>query len=116
MNNKGDSAAKDLILIGISTVFVFILSYFFNVFYFLVDVINKNPRVITYVDEIVTVLLTLSISLAIFSWRRWISLKKETFRRIKLQEELIRIANTKAETERIVNKQLSSEIELRKMM
>lgn len=116
MNSKGSSAAKDLIAIAVITICAFILSYFFNVFYFIIDIIYKYPRAITYIDEIVTVLLTLSICLAIFSWRRWLSLKKETAKRIKLQEELIKMANTKAETERIVNKQLKSEVELRKKM
>jgi hypothetical protein len=56
----------------------------------------------------------LSIGFAIFSWRRWLELKKESAERIKIQEELVRIANTKAETERIISKQLHFEIEQRK--
>jgi glucose-6-phosphate-specific signal transduction histidine kinase len=63
------------------------------------------------IDEIITALLTLSIGFAIFSWRRWRELKKETAERLRLQEELIKIAETKAETERIICKQLHCEIE-----
>ncbi|MCX5712245.1 MAG: hypothetical protein NTY47_04125, partial [Candidatus Omnitrophica bacterium] len=62
-------------------------------------------------DEIITCLLTLSIGLAIFSWRRWLELKKETAERIKLQEELITVAETKAQTADIICKELRSEID-----
>jgi hypothetical protein len=41
-------------------------------------------------------------------------LKEETAERIKLQEELIRITETKMETERIISKQLHWELEHRK--
>ena len=61
-------------------------------------------------------LLTLSISFAIFAWRRWAELKKETAERIKLQEELINIAHTRMETERIISKQLHVELEQRKKL
>ena len=56
---------------------------------------------ITYIDEIIILLLTLSIGLVVFSWRRWLELKKETTERIRLQEERIKVAETKEETERI---------------
>jgi hypothetical protein len=68
--------------------------------------------VITYIDEIIILLLTLSIGLVVFSWRRWRELKKETMRRLKLQEELLLNANTRAETERIINRQLNCQIYL----
>ncbi len=108
------TAHKDLVIIAAIFILVFILSYFFNVFVFLLDLFRKYPRLITYVDEIITGLLTLSIGFAVFSWRRWKELKKETAERIKIQDELIKLANTKAETERIISKQLHSEIEQRK--
>ena len=85
-------------------------------FIFLVEFFQKYPHSITWIDEIITGLLALSIGFAIFSWRRWIELKKETSERIKLQEELIRIAHTKADTERIISRQLHHEIELRKQL
>jgi len=110
------NAFKDLIIIAVVFILVLILSYFFNVFLFLVELFQKNPRAITYIDEIIMGLLTLSVSFAVFSWRRWSELNKETAERIKLQEELIRIANIKAETEKIINKELQSEIELRKQL
>lgn len=56
----------------------------------------------------------MSIAFAIFAWRRWLELKKVTTKRIKLQEEIIRIAHTNAEVERIIGKQLRCEIELRR--
>jgi glucan phosphoethanolaminetransferase (alkaline phosphatase superfamily) len=108
------SAFKDLVIIGFITIFVFILSYFFNIFIFLVEIYQKHPRAITYLDEIITVLLTLAIGFAVFSWRRWMELKKETAERIRLQEELTKMAETKAETESIINRQLHVEIESRK--
>ena len=107
-------AAKDLIIIAVSLIFVLTLSLFFDVFVFILDLIKQNPGSIVYVDEVIIGLLTLSISFAIFSWRRWQETKRETAERIKAQEELIRIANTRAETERIISKQLHVEIEQRK--
>ncbi len=108
------AAFKDLITLVVVTIVLLILSYFFDVFVFLVALFQKNPEAITYIDEIFTLLIALSIGLAVFSWRRWRELKQETAQRIKLQEELIMIANTKAETERIISKQLHCEIELHK--
>ena len=108
---KSTGISKDLAVLGFVSVLVFVLSYFFNVFAFLVEFIQKYPRSITWIDEIIVGLLTLSIGFTIFSWRRWRELKKETAERIRLQEELIKIAETKAETERIICKQLHCDIE-----
>jgi hypothetical protein len=108
---KFTGAFKDLIIIFIATIFIFILSYFFDALRFLVEFFQKNPNSITWIDEIITGLLTLIIGFAIFSWRRWRELKKETAERLRLQGELIKIAETKAETERIICKQLHCEIE-----
>jgi hypothetical protein len=110
------SAFKDLVVLVFISISIFILSYFFDIFVFIVKFLEKYPQKVVYVDEIITALLTLSTTLAIFSWRRWLELKKETAERIKLQEELIKIANTTAETERIISKQLHVEIELRKQL
>jgi len=112
-NNKFKltTISKDLIAIFMVTIFVFILSYFFNALSFLVEFFQKNPSSITWIDEIITGLLTLIIGFAIFSWRRLSELKKETAERLRLQEELTRIFETKAETERIICKQLHCEIE-----
>jgi hypothetical protein len=109
------TAFRDLIILAVTTVVFLILSYFFNIFVFLVELFRKYPEAITYIDEIITLLLTLSLGLTIFSWRRWLELKKETNQRIKLQEELLMIADTKAETERIISKQLHCEIELHRL-
>jgi hypothetical protein len=108
------SSFKDLIILAIVTIILLVLSYFFDVFVFLVELFQKHPKAIVYIDEIIMFLFTLSLGLAIFSWRRWLELKRETTERIRLQEELIRIADIKIETERIICKQLQSEIELRK--
>jgi hypothetical protein len=105
------SAVKDLVIIAAITILVFILSYFFDVFIFIVKFLEKYPQNIIYVDEIITVLLTLSIAFAIFSWRRWQELKKETAERIKKQEEIICLNATQAEVERVINKQLRSDRE-----
>jgi hypothetical protein len=105
------SAPKDLIILTFIVIFVLILSYFFNVFRFLVEFFQKHPHSITWLDEIITGFLTLSIGFAVFSWRRLLELKKETARRLRLQEELIKIAETKAETERIICKQLHCDVE-----
>jgi predicted nucleic acid-binding protein len=105
------SPAKDLITLIFAAAFIFTLSYFFNVFGFLMYFFKDNPKAITWVDEIITALLTLSVGFAIFSWRRWVELKRETAERIRLQEELLNIAETKAETERIICKELHCDIE-----
>jgi len=108
------TSGKDLLVIVAILIIVFVLSYFFNVFGYLMRLFQENPKAITWIDEIITGLLTLSICFAVFSWRRWLELKKETTVRLKLQEELIRMAETKAETERIISKQLHCEVEERK--
>jgi uncharacterized membrane protein YcjF (UPF0283 family) len=112
---QSSAALKDLIILVAITFILLILSYFFNVFIFLVRLFQDHPKAITYIDEILTLLVTLSIGLGVFSWRRLRELKKETAHRIKLQEDLIVLADAKAETERIISKQLHCEIELRKL-
>jgi uncharacterized membrane protein (DUF106 family) len=99
-------AVRDLVLLIAITIFTLILSYFFNLFSLIVEFLQKHPDKIIYVDEVITTLLILSIGLAVFAWRRWLELRKETAERIKKQEELIRITATQADTERIISKQL----------
>jgi len=111
---KTTAALKDLLAILIVTISVLIISYFFSVFAYLMRLFQENPKALTWIDEIIVGLITLSVSFAVFSWRRWLELKKETILRLKLQEELIRIAETKAQTERIISKQLHYEVEERK--
>jgi NADH:ubiquinone oxidoreductase subunit 5 (subunit L)/multisubunit Na+/H+ antiporter MnhA subunit len=105
------NAAKDLIMLGIISIFVFILSYFFDAFIFIVKFLEKYPKNIVYIDEVITVSLTLSIGFAIFAWRRWMELKKIAAERLRLQKELVEIAEVKAETERIICKQLHCDID-----
>jgi len=104
-------AFRDLVLLIAITILVLILSYFFDVFVLIVRFLQKYPNKIIYLDEVITVLLTLSIGLAIFAWRRWLELKKETAERIKKQEELLMLTATQAEVERIVSKQLRSDMD-----
>jgi len=104
---------KDLIVFIIIFILIFILSYFFDVFIFIIKFLERYPNKIVYIDEVITILLTISIGLAIFSFRRWLELKQETADRIEAQEALIRVAETKSEVERIINKQLQHEIEAR---
>lgn len=108
---KFSTAFRDSIVLASAVIFVFILSYFFNVFNFLVKIFYQNPQAIVYIDEIITVLLTLSIGLTIFSWRRWREFKKEAAERIRNQEMLREVAETKAEVERIISKQLRADME-----
>ena len=104
-------ARRDLVLLVSATFFVLALSYYFDVFALIVRFIRRHPDTIVYIDEIVTGLLTLSIGLVIFSWRRWLDLKKETAKRLKQQEELLRVTSTKAEVERIISKQLHNDMD-----
>ncbi len=108
------NARKDLLLLFLFALLVFILSYYFDIFIFIVRFLERHPRHIIYVDEVVMTLLSISIGFAVYSWRRWMELRRETTERMRLQEELLRIAETKAETERIISKQLHVEIEQRK--
>jgi len=108
---RPSGALKDLVLLIAITIFVLILSYFFNVFISIVKFLQEHPDKIIYIDEVITGFLTLSIGLAIFAWRRWMQLKKETAERIKKQEELLRFTATQAEVERIISKQLRSDMD-----
>lgn len=112
--SRSSSAFKDLAVLTFVVIVTLTLSYFFNVFIFLVELFQKYPQSITWIDEIVTGFLVLSIGFAIFSWRRWREVKKETAERLRLQRELIKIAETKAETERIICRQLQCDIEVYK--
>ncbi|MDD5042571.1 MAG: hypothetical protein PHV40_02775 [Candidatus Omnitrophica bacterium] len=100
------AAFKDLSMLIAATILVLVLSYFFNIFGLIVEFLKNSPDKIIYVDEVITTLLTLSLGLAVFAWRRWVDLKKETAERIKKQEELLGVTATQAETERIISKQL----------
>lgn len=102
---------QDLAIFAVVFILVFILSYFFNAFVFLVRFFQKKPNALVWVDEIITSLLTLSIGFAIFSWRRWVELKKSVTARLKLQEDLLKMAEIKAETDRIICKELHCDIE-----
>lgn len=76
-NRRFSVALNDLIILCLAVILVFMLSYFFNIFEFLVKIFYQNPQRIVYIDEIIAVLLTISIGLTIFSWRRWRESKKE---------------------------------------
>ncbi len=104
-------AFKDAIIILSALVSLFMLSYYFNFFVFLAEIFQNNPDAFIWIDEIIIILLVLSVGSTIFAWRRWLELKKEAARRIRLQEELIALEQTKAEAADIVSKQLRSEIE-----
>jgi len=109
--SRSSSAFKDLVILVFIVIGVLVISYFFNVFVFLAELFQKHPKALTWIDEIITGFLVTSLGLAVFSWRRLRELKKEATERLRLQEELIEIAQTKAEVERIVCKQLHCEIE-----
>lgn len=111
---KFSSAQKDLIIIAVIVFVVFVLSYFLNIFVFLVKLYLGHPAWLTYIDEILSVLVALTVGFAIFAWRRWQEAKKGSRERIRLQEENIILANTKADTERIIAKELRAELEYHK--
>ena len=108
---RPSTAAMDLVLLIAVTILVLILSYFFDAFIIIVKFLQKYPDKMVYIDEIIVALLTLSIGLVIFTWRRWLELKKETSERIKKQEELLNLTATQAEVERIISKQLRSDMD-----
>ncbi|MBF0484789.1 MAG: hypothetical protein HQL25_08815 [Candidatus Omnitrophica bacterium] len=108
------SSVKDLIISAIVVILVLVGSHFFNLFFIIVKLFQENPHAITYVDEIISGLVAISICAAVFAWRRWLELKVEAVKRLQLQEEMISNANTKADVERIIAKQLRSELEYHK--
>ena len=108
---RTSTALRDLILLAVITILMFVLSYFFDAFIIIVRFLQKYPEKILYIDEVIVTLLTLSIGLAVFAWRRWRELKKETRGRIEKQEELLRLTATQAEVERIISKQLHSDMD-----
>jgi len=110
-NKRFSTALSDLIVLCLVVVIVFILSYFLNIFEFLVKIFSQNPQRIVYIDEIIAMLLTISIGLTVFSWRRWLEFKREAAERIKNQEMLRELAETRAEVERIISKQLRADMD-----
>lgn len=105
-------AFQDLVILAVVLVFVLVFSYRFNIFSFIVELFQRDPAALTFVDEVTTGLLTLSVGFAVFSWRRYQELKIKSERCLKAERELAVHAETKAETERIISKQLHSEIEV----
>ncbi len=114
--NHNIRSFKELLILAAVFVVILVLSYFFDVFYFIIEFVNNHPHSLVYIDEVFMGLLTLAVGFAVFSWRRWVELKKETAQRIKLQEELLNQEIIKNQTERIINKQLHVEIEERKRL
>ncbi|MFA5411701.1 MAG: hypothetical protein WC321_07630 [Candidatus Omnitrophota bacterium] len=110
------NTAFDLIILAVALTFVFIISFFFNVFGSLVMFFERNPAALNFVDEIITALLILSIGLAVISWRRMRELKKETAERIKLQAKIIEDYETKLAMEKIICKSLHCDIEAYRKM
>lgn len=105
------AASKDLMGIGIVLALTLILSYYFKVFLFIVELFQDNPGMLTFLDEIIPGLVVISLGFAFFSWRRLKELKEETGKCIQEERELAAVAATHAEAERIVSKQLHVEIE-----
>jgi hypothetical protein len=97
-------AFRDLASLIAVTIFMLVLSYYFDVFGLIVQYLQKHPDKIVYVDEVIVTLVTLSTGLAIFAWRRWLELKK-----------LLKLTSTQAEVERIISKQLRSDMEQMKL-
>lgn len=111
-NLRISKSSKDLLILAVIFVVLLIASFYFNVFRFLVEWFQKNPYSITFFDEIIVGLLTLSIGFAVIAWRRLRDLKEESEKCILAEREVARMADTKAEAERIVSKQLHAEIEI----
>jgi len=105
------NTASDLIILFAAVILVFIASYFFNVFTFLVNFFQKNPGALNSVDEIITALLVLSIGFAFISWRRMQELKKETAERIRLQAKMLEDYETKLEMEKVICQGLHYDLE-----
>ena len=108
---QSPGAFRDLLVLIAITALVLFLSYFFNVFFVIVDFLQEHPDRMVYLDEIIMGLLTLSICLAIFAWRRWLELKKEASERIRKKDAQLKDTTTQVEVERIISKQLHSDMD-----
>lgn len=86
---KKTNILMELIAVFCIFVFLLVLSYFFNVFLFIVNLFEKYPHLRTFLDEIIVGFLVIIISSTIFSLRRWIELKKEIVLHKKTEESLI---------------------------
>jgi hypothetical protein len=111
MEFRSSRALKDAIALASVTIIAVVLSYFFDMFVLIVKFLQKHPDRIVYVDEVIAGLLTLSIGLAVFAWRRWLELRQETAERIKKQDELLSLTATQAEVERLISKQLRHDMD-----
>lgn len=112
---SNNAAFKDSIVLGTCLIVVFVLSYFLNVFRVIIRIFQRYPQTIEYIDDILVLLVTLSIGLAVFSWRRLKELKIESAERIMQKEELLKCAETSATVEKIINTEIRSDMdEIRK--
>ncbi len=85
VNNNGSNALKDLVIIAVITVIVFILASVFNVFEILAGFFQKYEK--WQVDEIITAFIILSLAFGVFSIRRWSELRAEISRHEKTRRE-----------------------------
>jgi len=101
----------DLVILVVVLTFVFMISFFFDVFGFLVTFFQKNPAALNFVDEIIAAFLVLSIGFAVISWRRIRELRRETAERIRLQAKMLEDYETKLAMEKIICQGLHCDIE-----
>jgi PAS domain S-box-containing protein len=91
MNERGrrpiiSATAKDLIIICVGAVAVFVLAMEFEVFERFASWAAKHDAWL--VDDVVVVLVLLGFAAGVFSWRRWRELRAEIFRRHTAEESL----------------------------
>ena len=77
--------------------------------------INKRQLTTESKDLLIIIVVVVTVFIMSYFFNIF-EFKKETAKRIRLQEELTNIANTKAMTEEIISRQLRVEIEERKQM
>ncbi len=84
--NRKDHAGRDLLIVVVLTVIVYVISVHLEVREWMTDVTRPLERY--ELDELPLAFAALAISLAWFSWRRWRHAAEELRLRIRAQEDL----------------------------
>lgn len=76
---------RDLIVIIACSTIVFIVSSYYDVFEAVIEYTRKHEN--WEIDELITVAIILLFGFIVFSWRRWMELRREVDKRIEAEKE-----------------------------
>lgn len=110
---KNTRAIKDLIVIFVAAVVLFILASALNLFYKMAEVSHRFGT--SMAEEVFAILIFLAVAFGIFSWRRWSELQKETKERKKIESDLRR-AKELSDALNEINKDIGLPLDFDKIM